>query len=120
MHRPATFMSSSKTPACAQVRNQRWAVLLEPSLLGRSFHLAPLSKTQKIACNIKRLSAGGLPPLGLRGASGTLSHNQSNSDSFSIGMTSFATVITYLASRFWDRFYCGGCCEDDHAFLQFT
>lgn len=55
-----------------------WTELLEPNARGRFFHLAPLSRIQKMPRSAYRLPIAGLPPLGKTGASGTRSANHSN------------------------------------------
>jgi hypothetical protein len=57
--------------------------LSDPKWLGRSFHLAPLSSTQKMPRRACRLSIAGRPPLELTDASDTRSASQSNCSSIS-------------------------------------
>lgn len=77
-HRPASFIIFSHTPCLAHRQNQRCTVFFAPYCAGRFFHFAPLSNIQEIPSTTFLLSTGGLPPFGLLGSSGILSHIKSN------------------------------------------
>jgi hypothetical protein len=56
---------SSQMPLSSQSFRRRQQVDELGYLLGRSSHLAPVLSIQRIPSRTRRLSAGGLPPLGL-------------------------------------------------------